>query len=178
MVRQTRREFLKTLGVVAGLSMLPGPAGWGQTAAIWDRPNILFIMTDDHASHAMSCYGSKINRTPNLDRIAREGMRFTNSFCTNSICALCWAVILTGKHSHINGLIDNRVTFDGSQQTFPKLFHFYNDIDKWELYDLQSDPDELKNLYPDAQYADVVQELKAELKRLRAHYKDTTGAAV
>ncbi|MBP8910359.1 MAG: DUF4976 domain-containing protein, partial [Phycisphaerae bacterium] len=88
------------------------------------------------------------------------------------------AVILTGKHSHINGLIDNRVTFDGSQQTFPKLFHFYNDIDKWEPYDLQSDPDELKNLYPDAQYADVVQELMAELKRLRAHYKDTTGAAV
>jgi arylsulfatase A-like enzyme len=59
-----------------------------------------------------------------------------------------------------------------------KLIHFYNDIDEWELYDLQSDPDELKNLYGDARYADIVQELKAELKRLRAHYKDTTGAPV
>ncbi|NLH43852.1 MAG: sulfatase-like hydrolase/transferase, partial [Planctomycetes bacterium] len=72
--------------------MLPGPASRGQTAATKDRPNILFIMTDDHASHAMSCYGSKVNQTPNLDRIAKEGMRFTNSFCTNSICAPCRAV--------------------------------------------------------------------------------------
>jgi len=78
-------------------------------------------MTDDHASHAMSCYGSQVNKTPNLDRIAAGGMRFTNSFCTNSICAPCRAVILTGKYSHINGLIDNAVKFDGSQQTFPKL---------------------------------------------------------
>jgi arylsulfatase A-like enzyme len=57
-----------------------------------------------------------------------------------------------------------------------KLIHFYNDIDEWELYDLQRDPDELKNLYADARHGDVVQELKAELKRLRTHYKDTTGA--
>ena len=63
------------------------------------QPNIVFIMTDDHASHALSCYGSKINNTPNLDRIATEGMRFNNSFCTNSICAPCRAVILTGKYS-------------------------------------------------------------------------------
>ena len=52
-----------------------------------ERPNILFIMTDDHASHAMSCYNSRINETPNLDRIAEGGMRFNNCFCTNSICA-------------------------------------------------------------------------------------------
>ena len=69
----------------------------------------------------MSCYGSHVNKTPNLDRIANEGMRFRNSFCTNSICAPCRAVILTGKYSHLNGLIDNNVKFDGSQQTFPKL---------------------------------------------------------
>jgi arylsulfatase A-like enzyme len=78
-------------------------------------------MTDDHASHALSCYGSKINKTPNLDRIAKEGMLFKNCFCTNSICAPCRAVILTGKYSHLNGVIDNRKRFDGSQQTFPKL---------------------------------------------------------
>ncbi|MDZ7336428.1 MAG: sulfatase-like hydrolase/transferase, partial [candidate division KSB1 bacterium] len=65
------------------------------------RPNILFIMTDDHAYQAISCYGSKINQTPNIDRLADEGMRFANSFVTNSICAPSRAVMLTGKYSHI-----------------------------------------------------------------------------
>lgn len=86
-----------------------------------DRPNILFIFTDDHASHAMSCYGSKINKTPNLDRIANEGMRFDNCFCTNSICGPSRAVIQTGKYSHKNGFYQNGNKFDGTQQTFPKL---------------------------------------------------------
>jgi arylsulfatase A-like enzyme len=94
-------------------------------------------MTDDHASHALSCYGSKINKTPNLDRIAKEGMLFNNSFCTNSICAPCRAVILTGKYSHINGVRDNRQKFDGSQQTFPKLLQKVGYetamIGKWHL---------------------------------------------
>ncbi len=85
------------------------------------QPNILFIFTDDHASHAMSCYGSKVNQTPNLDRIAREGMLFNNCFCTNSICGPSRAVILTGKHSHLNGFLQNGNKFDGSQQTFPKI---------------------------------------------------------
>ncbi|MHC4152618.1 MAG: sulfatase-like hydrolase/transferase, partial [Planctomycetota bacterium] len=71
------------------------------------QPNIIFIMSDDHASHALSCYSSKINKTPNLDRLANEGMRFDNCFCTNSICAPSRAVILTGKYSHLNGKIDN-----------------------------------------------------------------------
>lgn len=92
----------------------------GSTQAA-DRPNIVFIFTDDHATHAISAYGSKINKTPNLDRIANEGMLFRNCFCTNSICAPSRAVILTGKHSHLNGVLDNSLTFDGSQQTFPKL---------------------------------------------------------
>src|SRR5215510_5754399 len=85
------------------------------------RPNILFVFTDDHASHAIGAYGSKINKTPHIDRLAKEGMLFRNCFCTNSICAPSRAVILTGKHSHLNGVIDNARTFDGSQQTFPKL---------------------------------------------------------
>lgn len=85
------------------------------------RPNIIFIFTDDHASHAISAYGSKLNKTPHLDRLAKEGMLFENCFCTNSICAPSRAVILTGKHSHINGVIDNRATFNGKQQTFPKI---------------------------------------------------------
>ncbi|MCR9202908.1 MAG: sulfatase [Planctomycetaceae bacterium] len=85
------------------------------------RPNILFIFTDDHAAHAMSCYGSKINSTPNLDRIANNGMLFTNCFCTNSICGPSRAVIQTGKHSHLNGFVRNGNRFNGDQQTFPKL---------------------------------------------------------
>ena len=140
MKKQTRREFLKRLGYMTGsaaaLSILPSCNSIGQTAGN-KRPNIIFIMTDDHASHALSCYGSKINQTPNLDRIAREGMRFSNSFCTNSICAPCRAVILTGKYSHLNGVIDNRKKFDGSQQTFPKLLQKVGYetamIGKWHL---------------------------------------------
>jgi len=86
-----------------------------------ERPNIILIMTDDHAKNAISCYGSQINQTPNIDRLAKEGLRFDNSFVTNSICAPSRAVILTGKYSHINGLKDNRDRFNGEQMTFPKL---------------------------------------------------------
>lgn len=86
-----------------------------------ERPNILFIFTDDHAAHAISAYGSKINQTPHIDRIAEEGMRFDHCFCTNSICGPSRAVILTGKHSHVNGFATNRHTFNGEQQTFPKI---------------------------------------------------------
>jgi len=86
-----------------------------------NRPNILFIFTDDHATAAISAYGSKINKTPNLDRLAGQGMRFDRCLVTNSICAPSRAVILTGKYSHINGQLTNRNRFDGSQQTAPKL---------------------------------------------------------
>ncbi len=68
------------------------------------RPNVLFIMSDDHGAQAMSCYGSRINETPHIDRIAQGGVRFDNCFCTNSICTPSRATILTGKHSHINGV--------------------------------------------------------------------------
>lgn len=85
------------------------------------NPNIIFIFTDDHALQAISAYGSVINKTPNIDRLADEGMIFRNSFCTNSICAPSRAVIQTGKHSHLNGVIDNIEVFDSAQLTFPKL---------------------------------------------------------
>lgn len=101
------------------------------------RPNILFVFTDDHASHAISAYGSRINETPNLDRIANEGMLFRNCFCTNSICGPSRAVIQTGKYSHKNGFIMNGDKFDGTQQTFPKLLQAagYQTavIGKWHL---------------------------------------------
>jgi arylsulfatase A-like enzyme len=90
-------------------------------AATETRPNIVFIFADDHAAHAMGCYGSRINKTPNLDRIATAGMVFHNCFCTNSICGPSRAVVLTGKHSHKNGFKRNGDIFDGSQPTFPKM---------------------------------------------------------
>ena len=97
-------------------------AAWFSTVAeAAERPNILFIFTDDHASAAIGAYGSRVNQTPNIDRIAEEGMLFRNCLVTNSICSPSRAVILTGKHSHLNGVLDNRVRFDGAQQTFPKL---------------------------------------------------------
>lgn len=85
------------------------------------RPNILFIMTDDHAYQALSAYSNRLTNTPNIDRIAKEGMLFTNSCVTNSISAPSRAVLLTGKHSHINGKINNEIPFDTSQVTFPRL---------------------------------------------------------
>jgi arylsulfatase A-like enzyme len=87
------------------------------------RPNILFIMSDDHASHAMSCYDSRINRTPNLDRIAQGGMRFDNCFCTNSICTPSRATILTGTYNHVNGVTTLSTPMDNRLLTFPKLLH-------------------------------------------------------
>ena len=85
------------------------------------RPNILFIMSDDHASHAMSCYGSRINQTPNMDRISDGGMRFDNGFCTNSICSPSRATILTGTYNHINGVTTLTTRMDNRLLTFPKL---------------------------------------------------------
>ena len=101
-----------------------------------DRLNILFIMTDDHAAHAISCYGSKVNETPNLDRLAKSGVRFTNAFVTNSICTPSRATLLTGKYSHLNGVpVFNN--FDGAQQNVAKLLqsagYHTGVIGKWHL---------------------------------------------
>src|SRR5690606_5462690 len=85
------------------------------------RPNIIFIMSDDHAYQAISAYDKRFIQTPNIDRIAKEGLLFTNASVTNSICAPSRAVILTGKHSHINGKIDNLTPFDTTNVTFPQL---------------------------------------------------------
>ena len=87
------------------------------------RPNILFIMSDDHAYQAISAYSDKLIKTPQIDRLATEGMLFRNACVTNSICAPSRAVILTGKHSHLNGKIDNIFPFDTTNVTFPQIFH-------------------------------------------------------
>lgn len=78
------------------------------------RPNILFILSDDHAAKAISAYGHGLNHTPNIDRLAHEGMRFDHCYVTNSICAPSRATILTGTHNHVNRVttlhahLDNR----------------------------------------------------------------------
>jgi Arylsulfatase A and related enzymes len=85
------------------------------------RPNILFIMSDDHGYQAVSAYGYGLNKTPNIDRIAREGAIFNRAFVTNSLCAPSRATILTGKFNHLNGKVDNRAKFDWNQQNFAKI---------------------------------------------------------
>lgn len=148
-----RREFIKSAGLAA-LS-LPVSGEGRPSPRRGPRPNIVFIMADDHAAQAISCYGRGLNLTPSIDRIAREGARFDNCFCTNGICAPSRAVILTGKHSHLNGLRDNADVFDGGQVTFPKLlqaagyetalfgkWHLKSDptgFDRWKILPDQGD---------------------------------------
>ena len=94
------------------------------SAAAADRPNILFVFSDDHAPHAIGAYNGwlkSVDPTPNIDKLAAEGMLFENSFCTNSICGPSRAVILSGKHSHKNGFMNNGNSFDWDQQTFAKI---------------------------------------------------------
>ena len=128
---QTRMIHLSRLICLWALAV--AYTAWGAAPS---RPNILFIMTDDHAAHALSCYGSRINNTPNLDRIAKTGMRFERCFVVNSICAPSRASILTGKYSHLNGVpVFNR--FDGSQPHIARMLrdsgYFTGMIGKWHL---------------------------------------------
>jgi arylsulfatase A-like enzyme len=102
------------------------------------KPNIIVIMSDDHAYQAISAYGSKLINTPNIDQIAKEGMLMKEAAVTNSVCSPARAVLLTGKYSHLNGMKDNGTYFNGAQQTLPKIYkaNGYRTaiVGKWHLF--------------------------------------------
>jgi arylsulfatase A-like enzyme len=136
-----RSPIRETMRNISFYFLLCGLIGAGLCAAEGlaqenGRPNILFIFSDDHAQHAISAYGSKVNQTPHLDRLAKDGCRFLNSFVTNSICTPSRATLLTGQYSHINGVpVFNR--FDGSRDHTVKrlrLAGYHTGIvGKWHL---------------------------------------------
>jgi arylsulfatase A-like enzyme len=113
---------IKIFKFVILLFLLANPDLWGKNKPENTRPNIVFIMSDDHAYQAISAYSDKLIKTPNIDRIAKHGIKFTNACVTNSICAPSRATILTGKHSHLNSKTDNYFPFDTTILTFPQLF--------------------------------------------------------
>lgn len=126
----TMKPILRTL--LGSLSLAVATA----VAAETTRPNIVFIFSDDHAQHAISAYGSKVNETPHLDRLAKEGVRFLNSFVANSICTPSRATLLTGQYSHLNGVpVFNR--FDGTRDNVAKRLqaggYHTGMIGKWHL---------------------------------------------
>ena len=121
MLSTPQRPFLTVMQPPALLlSLLLAPLA-AVHAADAPKPNIVYIMADDHGRQAISAYGSKLIQTPQIDRLAREGVRFDQAFANNSICSPSRAVLLTGKYNHLCGVQKLGGQFDGSQQTFPKL---------------------------------------------------------
>jgi arylsulfatase A-like enzyme len=143
------------------------------------RPNIVFIFSDDHSPEAIGAYQgwlAGVNPTPNIDRLAREGMLFRNSYCTNSICGPSRAVILTGKHSHKNGFMKNGDVFDGGQQTFPKLLRQagYQTavIGKWHLGSMPQGFDHWQILPGQGEYYNPQLITEAGTKRIPGYCTD------
>lgn len=185
--------IVSTLVFAVTVPTVPASMAPQALALAQDRPNIIFIMSDDHAAHAISAYGSKINKTPNLDRLAREGALLTNVFATNSICTPSRAAILTGQYSHLNGVpVFNR--FDSSRMTVAKLlqaggyhtgmigkWHLGSDpagFDRWEILPGQGDyfnpvlyTADGEKKYDGKYVTDVITDLGIEFVRARPREK-------
>jgi arylsulfatase A-like enzyme len=136
----SRRDALRKLGTAAGLALVAphvlaaqdaGKTAMPSTASPGEHPHILWINLEGVPISVLGCYGSKLMDTPNIDRLAREGMRFENAFCTNALCAPSRASLLTGKYDHLNGMVANNPgggstgepvsRFDTAQETFPRI---------------------------------------------------------
>ena len=132
--RISRREFLAGAGAAAAsLPFLNASRAFGAD----ERPNFVFILTDDQRYDAMSCAGHPWAHTPNMDRIAKEGVRFRNAFVTTSLCAPSRACFLTGQYAHTHGIRHNSIPLDDSVVTYPQLLQKagYNTafIGKWHM---------------------------------------------
>jgi len=113
--------MLRGLAGVASLGLAGQFSAAGPPQAAKRRPNILFIMSDDHACNAIGAYGSRVAKTPHIDRLARQGALLANAFCANSICSPSRASILTGLHSHANGVTHNGAQWNGRQTVYSRL---------------------------------------------------------
>lgn len=126
------------LNLILLLTFSFAPVSKAQKTSSTGKPNIIFILSDDHAYQAISAYGSKLINTPHIDRIAKEGVLMKEAAVTNSVCSPSRAVILTGKYSHLNGMKDNGTFFNGRQQILPKIFqqNGYRTaiVGKWHLF--------------------------------------------
>ncbi len=154
-MNKTSRRFLVLLFIsMSFLNCQPETSDTSQAEK--PRPNILFIMTDDHSKRAMSAYTDELMQTPHLDQLAAEGMLFKQAFCTNSICGPSRAVFLTGKFSHKNGFKSNHDTFDGSQPTLAKYLqasgYHTSVVGKWHLVSEPEGFDEYKILIGQGEY--------------------------
>ena len=169
-----RRDFLKTAAMATGGAALPGylnqAKAAGQNGASGDRPNIIWLYADDHAVQALSAYGGRLAElapTPNLDRLASQGMLFQESCVANSICAPGRACVLTGKHSHKNGIKTNRHSgFKFNQPTFPAMLreNGYTTalFGKWHLKSLPQGFDDYAVLPGQGRYYNPVFRTKTE----------------
>lgn len=179
-----RRRVLQGLGGVAALA----GAGCATTAAGGPdrRPNILFIMTDDHAQAALSSYGNTIIRTPNLDRIGAEGVRFTEAFVTNSLCLPSRATYLTGLYSHAHGLVTNGAESNftnepalNNRATYPNMLrrvgYHTGVVGKWHVNSPPQGYGYTAILPGQGQYFDPPLIVQGETTRGQGHTDDVIG---